>query len=462
MDLLNHLPNLKELVIVKWHILHDQKTSDYDHAKQYQETSEYNHAKVNLHQLRKLCVLDCDFKIENVIAKIPSDVLDECILLENRFDDVSDFLMKQKNIKRLCTDMKKINLRNQCLTHLSFKPWAADPNDDMIQMLHSQRQLEFLEVMQTLCMHENELLMTKIFQQACGMRNLQVLKVDIENVSRRKIGNIVQLTSLKMLQLSSDRVGEFDATNVQTLLEKLKLFSSRSIQTLTQLSLNLPAVVITGEILNSIGKSFQSLKSLELNGQFYRLEEVLNNFRNLETLKVTYNGLNAVFSRAYFVRSAYSALDYQNLRHLNMSIADTLSPSFKSVNILMDLIGILPNLESLELHVAIVMTDVLFENILNLLQHLKVLRIRQQITRPETQILLNCSFCMMLCSYVNQLEELELEDVYTRIEFNREQFIDVFSSAYEAIIIDQNERSIKMRKARKDSNNNISPEPFAV
>lgn len=432
---LNLLPNLVELYIKKWHL-------------SIEETGT-NETPFNLGMLQKLVVIDNDFRMELLLQKIPRDVLCEVVFEENRFLDFANFFDRQQNITKLKIH-KKFTLGLQKLSHLSFEPWNGD---DVIDMLRGQDELVFLEVMQSYRLMKNDKRWTEIFEEVCDLKNLQVLKIDIESVNIKAISRIQKLQNLRELQMTDNDSGfEFDKTKELELIKKLEAFAYAHMSTITKLSLKLPNTTIPDKTLRALSKKF-SIESLKIVGNFFSLETILHNFRSLTSLDATYKTDGMNLKDNYYYRQQCVTVRYPNMKHLRLEISDQFTPSFISAKKFLNFLEDLSSLESLEAVINFRITQNLVEEIFAMLPQLTSLSLTQNWNEKEAKVKFNISFMIIVFQQKN-LELFQIEDKVRDLKYDEGELQNIFRHRYKKINYEKRkvklERKLSMRPSITD------------
>lgn len=441
----NLLPNLEELVIRKWNLLIE-----------FTDTITFNMPK-----LKKLAITDCSFDIVLLLNKFRVNALREVVFDGERIECL-EFFERLQNVKKIKT-RKQLRLnQQQKLTHLCFEPWMKEEDVvDVLRLIKSQNELVFLEVMPSYRLIGKHHLMSSIMEELCMLRQLQVLKIDIEHIVFERFKSIQYLHNLRTLQLSAvGYASDFDKSNERDLMRKLMFLSSAmSNMPLTSLSLLFPHSVVEGRVIKELGKNLGRVNHLTVNAKFYNLNDVLDYFSRLESLDATYTCHDSK-QLNYYGSSTFLTLHYPNLTSLKLDIIEGRSTCFKDSKRLLQLFDDLPNLEKLNLSVNIPFAPQFFESIFVALPKLKSLSYKQHTFPERCRIdLEKTAVAKLFYRRGKNLTNLTIEDHARELLVHEAFWISLFHRKYEIVEIGSNRRRIYMEKFRPKSVS-IYDDPF--
>jgi hypothetical protein len=300
--------------------------------------------ELNLLKLRQLTVDYCLFDTPSILNRIPRDVLSELVFTFDSMDET--YFQKFFNQQ---TKIKKLELfENDKLTfdHLQLEHLKISSGIDFVVMLSQQPRLRYLDFAITWIDDDT-------FAAVCKLKNLEVLKMLIDQVSCREFKNLTNMTRLKELRIDShdsfDR-GHFLELSMMhcSVMEKLTLvYTERK---------------IPEEILIQISLNFRKLKNIELINRSLKIATViLEHFPNLESMLFDFF---AIFGAPQDILEVSDDLKHENLKQL--VVTDINCHEVDNTISLIKLVNACPNLERIMLSKLKGVTCEDFKNIFEL------------------------------------------------------------------------------------------------
>ncbi|CRK91670.1 CLUMA_CG005319, isoform A, partial [Clunio marinus] len=310
--ILNCLPNVEDLTLRN--ICVGGRSSDDD-------------SELNMHKLRNLMIDYCMFDSPNILNKIPKDTVRDLIFTFEPVDETSyqQFFNKQTKIRKLeIFENDQINF-----SHLELEHLKISSNINLPVVLRQQPKLRYLDFAITWI--DNE-----IFTAMCELKDLEVAKMLIDQVSCHVFKSLKGMFKLKELRLDShcsyDGGYLLELSMMQFLqIEKFTLlFSERK---------------ISQEILIQLSQNFRKLKHIEfLNRSISIINTLLEYFPNLESILFDFF---SIFGAPEDILIVSEDLRHENLKQfvvININMNEV-----ENTRSLLKLISVCPNLERIML-----------------------------------------------------------------------------------------------------------------
>ena len=303
----------------------------------------------NLNHLKELTLIDC-FSMEEILELIPKEVITSFTVDIKNMNTLSEFFLKQTNIKRLSTSIKNNELGfTQPYNHLELQQlqiqYCHSASLPLLKnSIQNQPKLQSLEL-------GNIGITDDIFHVICCLQELRVLKLSLNNLSTGVLWQIGQLKNLSELTIDycyNNEVMEYikDFSFVQNNnLHVLDIMAKVSTEDLLRIRVNNPNLQTI--IINVLGK-------LELNN------DLAKNFNKLKVLKL--------FATDVDIKEGnYEGL----LSNPELKILHLQFPIDYTTDMLKKMSAMIPNLVDLKLKPIHKFTNELFNDILQLFPKLK-------------------------------------------------------------------------------------------
>lgn len=261
--LLKLVPNLESLVL-------NQLSSMGNQQHHVQKCEDFN-----LNHLKELTLIDC-FSMEDILRYIPEGVITSFIVDIKNMNTLSEFFLKQTNIKRLSTSIKNNELgftqpyNHLELEHLQIQYCHSASLPLLKNTIQNQPKLHRLEL-------GNIGITDDIFHVICCLENLRILKLSLNNLSTGVLWQIYQLKKLSELTI--------DYCYNNEVMEYIKDFSF--VKNNNLLALDIMAKVSTEDLLR-IRENNPNLQTININvlGKLELNADLAKNFNKIKILKL--------------------------------------------------------------------------------------------------------------------------------------------------------------------------------
>ncbi|CAO1396240.1 unnamed protein product [Diamesa serratosioi] len=330
-NLLKLVPNVETITL-------NQLSSTADRKQHLTEQSEDH----NLHHLRELTLIDC-FAMEKILELIPKGVITSFTVDIKKMNTLTKFFLKQTNIKRLSTSIKNNEIgltqpyNHLQLHHLQIQYCHSASLPLLKSSIQNQPNLHSLEL-------GNIGITDDIFRVICGLRQLRILKLSLNNLSTGVFGEISQLKNLTELTIDycyNNEVMEyikdfsFVTNNNLHVLDIMAKVSTEDLLKIRENNPNMQKIIV-----NVLGK-------LELNG------DLAKNFNKIKVLKLHATDVE-------IKEGNYEHL----LLNLELKILHLQLPIDYTIDIIKKMSAIIPNVENLKLKPLQNFTNEIFNEIL--------------------------------------------------------------------------------------------------